>query len=128
MIQTPQYNDELLGISKKIKQELKSRVSMLTSKGKGVLAKSLSVRVKRSYGEITSMSFPFARHGVFVEKGVGRGYTVGSGNSVTRTAKGKVLRARVPKDWQAPIDENMNSISKLVIQFHADAVTDIIVK
>ena len=45
------------------------------------LAKSISVGFKKSYGAISQISFSFARHGLFIHYGVGRGYIL-EGNKV----------------------------------------------
>jgi len=47
------------------------------------LARSISVRFKKSYGAISIISFSFARHGLFISYGLGRGY-VREGNKVKR--------------------------------------------
>lgn len=68
----------------------------------GKLHASIMARVSKQMGVIELVSFSFERHGVFVHKGVGRGYEI-NGNSVTRTAKSTMSAPRNPMPWFNPV-------------------------
>lgn len=68
----------------------------------GKLAKSIETKIHKDFGAIDRLTYNFERHGVFVHKGVGRGYAV-SGSFVTRTAIGDQKRSRVAVEWFNPI-------------------------
>ena len=65
------------------------QTSFVMRKGRmeGKLSESISARLGKKTGVIELVSFSFERHGVFVHKGVGRGYEL-QGNAVVRTAQG----------------------------------------
>jgi len=69
------------------------------SRTEGKLAQSIKSKTKKSYGAVEMISFTFERHGVFVHKGVGRGYPV-SGSAIIENPSGK---ARKPVEWFNPI-------------------------
>jgi hypothetical protein len=68
----------------------------------GKLAQSITSKTKKDYGSVELVSFNFERHGVFIHKGVGRGYEMVSGK-VIRTAKGPQTGTRVPEEWFNPV-------------------------
>lgn len=93
----------------KVKRRLKNQASMFSEgkktsfvmrKGRmeGKLFESISARLSKKMGIIELVSFQFERHGVFVHKGVGRGYRV-NGNAVIRTSKGPMQMPRNPAPW-----------------------------
>jgi len=63
--------------------------------------------LKFDYGKASAIKFQFPRYGVFVEKGVGKGYPMGS---VTN------MRKRVPKEWFSSniTDADLDELSVLV--------------
>ena len=87
------------------------------------LSDSLKSQTKQKYGVIDQASIIFERHGVFVHKGVGRGYKM-VGGTVVRTAKNVVsLTTRVPREWFNPaIDQLMPELIEKLEQINADAV------
>jgi len=87
------------------------------------LSDSLKSQTKQKYGVIDQASIIFERHGVFVHKGVGRGYRM-VGGTVVRTAKSVIpLTSRVPREWFNPaIDQLMPELIKKLEQINADAV------
>ena len=87
------------------------------------LSDSLKSQTKQMYGVIDQASIIFERHGVFVHKGVGRGYKM-VGGTVVRTAKSVVsLTTRVPREWFNPaIDQLMPELIEKLEQINADAV------
>lgn len=90
--QKQEYFDAYVkGWAQTIKQGLVENLNELTNKDKDKqvsknrktpkLSKSISIGFKRMYGTISEVSFRFARHGLFIHYGVGRGY-IREGNSV----------------------------------------------
>ncbi|NQU85802.1 MAG: hypothetical protein HQ541_08585 [Mariniphaga sp.] len=110
-----EQNALILSWIPKVRTALKSNV-LRFSKGKsqsfvirknqkeGKLHQSIKSSTARDLGEIEKISFQFERHGVFVHKGVGRGYEATKG-FVIRTAKGPVLKRRVSVEWFNPVLE-----------------------
>ena len=89
----------------------------------GKLVNSIKPSTKQSFGEIDTISFSFERHGIFVHKGVGRGWEK-DGAMVTRTAKGKQQNGgRNVVDWFNPvIDRNAPELADRIAIVNADAV------
>lgn len=103
------------------RQELKS--SMLSknlNKGEGKLKNSLSYSLMQNYGVVEGVKFQFAKQGVFVEKGVGRGYPLSSGK-VTSVLKGK---RRVAKPWYGDIINK--NIQKLADDLQKNIANDFV--
>jgi hypothetical protein len=112
----------------KVRSALKSKATRFT-KGKtqsfvirgkqmeGKLSSSIQVKTKREGGAVELVSFSFERHGVFIHKGVGRGYEMSSG-FVIRTAKSGSTAERHPQEWFNPtlddfIPELANRLAKI---------------
>jgi hypothetical protein len=98
------------------------------------LADSIRSRTRKDYGVIDRVSFIFERHGVFVHKGVGRGYKMESG-MVVRNAKIEDPmtrepkwweddpRPRLPREWFNPIlEQTLPELSNKLAEINADAV------
>ena len=87
------------------------------------LTDSLRSQTKQKYGVIDQASIIFERHGVFVHKGVGRGYKM-VGGTVVRTAKSVIpLTTRVPREWFNPaIDQLLPELVEKLEQINTDAV------
>ena len=66
------------------------------------LAASIRTRMKQDYGRYDSVSFNFEGHGVFIHKGVGKGYKQ-AGSFVTRTAKIDSSKSRIAVEWFNPV-------------------------
>jgi len=67
----------------------------------GDLQKYIRYSISRDFGIPWKIGFQFPRHGVFVEKGVGRGHPIGRVAQATAAAKGR----RNPKPWFNPVME-----------------------
>jgi len=89
----------------------------------GKLVNSIKPSTKQTYGEIDTISFSFERHGIFVHKGVGRGWEM-TGKLVNRTAKGKMKNGgRNSVEWFNPvIDRNAPILADRIAEVNADAI------
>ena len=91
----------------------------------GKLTNSIKDQYKERYGETYGVSFKFERHGVFVQKGVGRGYSIPTkGGSVVRKNKEPAIgRERLPVDWFNPIiEQHLPELANRLAEIRADAV------
>lgn len=91
------------------------------------LSDSISTQSRKTYGVITGQSFKFERHGVFVHKGVGRGYIIDPPHSmVRRTAKEKhPVRERTPHEWFNPVlERTLPELADKLAEINADAVVN----
>ena len=97
------------------------------SSTEGKLADSIVPKYGKFYGTINRVTFSFERHGVFVHKGVGKGYAIVSG-FVQRTARGtkehgENSRTRQPKDWfNAEIEKNLPELADKLAEINADMI------
>ncbi len=98
------------------------------------LEDSIKSITKKSYGVIDRVTYTFERHGVFVHKGVGRGYEM-QGGMVVRTAKcedpatrqptwwGDDPRQRLPNEWFNPLlEQTLPELADKLAEINADAV------
>lgn len=98
------------------------------------LGDSIKSITKKSYGVIDQITYTFERHGVFVHKGVGRGYKM-QGGMVIRTAKsedpatrqptwwGDDPRPRLPNEWFNPLlEQTLPELADKLAIINADAV------
>ena len=121
-------NKEILRWKSGTTAALKSQIGMLTSEGKGELMKNLSGYVNQDAdGAISSLSWRFPRHGIFLIKGVGRGYVIEDGRVIRAVRKNNTLYMisdtieREPKDWFNPvIEQRIPKLSKMVADYYAD--------
>jgi hypothetical protein len=135
------YNKRVTDWGKDLGNKIRSSIRSLTSKGKGDLVKSLRLNAKKWYGEVDLLAYHFVRHGVFAEKGVGRGYYMSGGVVVRGNKPGKVLTAetmnvnyrlrqvilrsasinRKPTEWFNPVvATNIESLADLISDMDAD--------
>ena len=89
------------------------------------LRASLSSKISRNFGVSDYIGFSFERHGVFVHKGVGRGYQSTNG-IVTRTAKNPAkIRERQPDEWFNPvIGRYVPELADKIAEINADAAVN----
>lgn len=89
------------------------------------LEDSIRTRTRLTYGVITGLSFVFERHGVFVHKGVGRGYQMQKG-FVQRTAKTmENTEVRQPAEWFNPvIEQSLPELADKLAEINADAAVN----
>jgi hypothetical protein len=149
-ISNDEYNQQITNWGTKTGQDLRNSIRMLTSKGKGALLKSLRLKTAKWYGEIDKISYHFDRHGIFLHKGVGRGYRMIGGVVVRVSTPGsvilnkgkfnesKVLKAgpmgifanskvnRKSKEWYNPvIIKNVDKLADMIAEINADRVVNI---
>jgi hypothetical protein len=87
----------------------------------GKLADSITSRTGKHLETIERISFNFERHGVFVHKGVGRGYP-SSGKQKIDNPSGKT---RKPIEWFNPvIDKYIPELADKIAEINADAAVN----
>lgn len=87
---------------------------------------SLKSRTGKNYGVVNSVSIQFERHGVFVHKGVGRGYKM-QGGTVIRTAKSLTPEPgpRFAEEWFNPIlDQTLPELADKLADIGANAAVN----
>ncbi len=86
------------------------------------LSESISFKIGKINAIISNVSFSFALHGVFVQKGVGRGYAIEEG-MVMRTSKDTSEIKRHPNPWLNPvIEQALPGLADKLAEKNADAV------
>lgn len=96
------FNAAIQAWGAKVKSALPSSISSQGIKG-NKLGRSIKDRYFFDYGEIYRIGINFRREGIFVHKGVGRGYVM-SGGTVVKTSKTPGFN-RLPKPWFNPVIE-----------------------
>ncbi len=145
-ISQEEYNDRVSDWGSQLGVKLRSSIRMLAMDGKGDLVKSLRMKTAKWFGEIDKLAYHFDRHGVFMHKGVGRGYMMMAGNVVhvkgyqskasimkmfseERRKKGVTKKdntlKRQPEEWFNPIvQQNIDKLADLVAEVNADRVVN----
>lgn len=89
-----------------------------------LLGQNLTTRVRKDLDEIFMVGFQFPRHGVFIHKGVGRGWQM-NGGTVQRVAKSEYRGEREPKDWlNSEIEKRLPKLADEIVELKADAVVN----
>ncbi len=116
----------------------KTENSIITKDGltEGKLRQSIYTKYHESFGAIDSVTFGFERHGVFVQKGVGRGHGINSGfvvkspESINRD--NQIKKIRTPQDWfNSDVERMLPELADKLAEMNADAVlnaTKILIK
>jgi len=87
------------------------------------LTDSFKGKIHLYYNLADGVTFSFERHGIFVHKGVGKGYT-SSQNMVTKYSKNPNGK-RDKKDWANPVmDKNTPLLADKIAEINADAVVN----
>ncbi len=94
------------------------------------LAQSINGRIYVASGLAEGIGFSFARHGVFVQKGVGSGYQMSNG-MVLKVVKGDGKKSnskkggskpRKPVDWfNGILETNVPELIERIMEINADA-------
>lgn len=140
-----EYNKRVTAWGSALGSKIRMAIRSLTTKGKGDLLKSLRLKTAKWYGEVDKLSYHFVRHGVFVHKGVGRGYIMQGGVVVRGYKPGKVLKAamvtanrsvpskilkpgevnRKPAEWFNPVvNENIEGLADMIAEMDADRMVN----
>jgi hypothetical protein len=139
------YNKKVTDWGSKVAVKLRTSIRTLTRNGKGELLKSLRLKTAKWFGEVDKLSYHFKRHGVFVHKGVGRGYTMWNGSVMKHSGtlaasaaargmktdprfKDRIYKPmdpgrlnRVSKEWFNPIvKSDIDKLADLVAEIQAD--------
>jgi hypothetical protein len=125
--------------------KLRMQIMKLSHKGKGDLARALRFRIRKdALGVLERVSFSFPRHGVFFQKGVGRGYVMEGGKVVRgrKPSKQESLYAKAknrdlyrvvttgdikrhPADWfNGTLDPTIPKLADIVSKYLADATVN----
>jgi len=134
-----QHNSAVSRTGYRIRVQLKQSISRLSMKGKADLMRSLRLRFKYEFGEISQLKYQFSRHGIFFHKGVGRGYIMQGGRVVKGSKKnpmfkpiertGKSRTPRRPKEWFNPVmDREVPKLADLIAKYRADGAAKSIIK
>lgn len=127
-----QQNEAVLKWSSMVQRYLRGAATLFTNGKDGTVIKpgrtekkldaSIVGTTKRQYGVIDRVTYTFERHGVFVHKGVGRGYQM-QGGMVRRVAKSKSTTVRLPAEWFNPVlDQSLPELANKLAVINADAV------
>lgn len=135
------YNAAIRTWGREERGKLGGSLNALGVRATGALVRELGVRYGQRYGQVNYIGFKFARYGVFVEKGAGRGHG-GKKGSRWRTERGELRRTnpasfgrmgaggRPAKPWFNPVMEpGVERLADLVAEHVADmAVKNILIK
>lgn len=114
------FNTQVKSWGDKVIAQLKGSVTSHKIKGR-YLKRSIGTRYRYDSGEIYRIGFKFKRQGVFVHKGVGRGYKA-SGNKVIKVSKTPGFR-RHPKPWFNPvIAASLPELEQIIANYAKTAV------
>lgn len=99
-------NDSARSWARDTRKQLRSALIGVQARQTGDLQKSVRYTTGRSFGVIEWLAFKFNPSGIFVEKGVGKGWPIGG-----KTAMNSV-KARIAKPWYNPvIDRNIGKLA-----------------
>jgi hypothetical protein len=97
------FNSAVKGWTAETHTKLKTALTTAKAVKTGKLRDSLTKKIRTNRDGITSrISYGFERYGVFVEKGVGRGYPatrVTSGSAFAKRGENSTFKGRYPKPW-----------------------------
>lgn len=121
---TEQLNATIRSWTSTTQGQLKANIRALSNKGKGELLR-LTHQYFREYGEINRISFRFPKHGVFFQKGVGRGYKSQNGVVHKVTPSRTQGMNRQPKDWfNATLDQRIPMLAEMLGESWANAAVN----
>lgn len=90
------------------------------------LAASIGSKIGKQFGLSNYIGFQFERHGVFVHKGVGRGYKAAGKGFVIRTAENPPeKRERIAVEWFNPVlSVKVPILADRIAEINADAAVN----
>jgi hypothetical protein len=114
------FNQKLMAWGAKVNAALPGSIS-----AHGIGGKRLSRSIRNTYyyefGEIYRLGFSFAREGIFIHKGVGRGYVM-SGGIVVKLSKSLGFN-RKPKPWFNPVIQSyMQELEDIILSYTDTAI------
>lgn len=130
-LSTEDYNEALIKWGKQSRNKLKRDLNSLTrtekfkllqKAGKSTkqtpatdnnrksLYSSIRLRTKKEFGEINKISFPFMRHGIFLQYGVSRGHS-------KNNRRKKINWLQILYEDQTP---ELNQLADLIASYQAD--------
>ena len=114
------FNEKVKAWSAKVKSDLVPSIRANDISGIK-LSRSIRNTFQTEYGEISRLGFSFARHGIFVHKGVGRGYQARNG-MVVKTSKTPGFN-RQPKPWFNPVVEShLDELGQIIHDHNEKAI------
>jgi len=127
-----QYNKQIIAWKSGVTQALKASVSTLTSKGKGDLLRGIRGYVDfNKQGDPWRMKWKFPVHGMFLFKGVSRGYLLVNDRIIRAVKRGNAVYiidkkfVRQAKDWyNEPIDSRVPQLADIMGSYYADKTVD----
>lgn len=117
-----EFNAAVNRWAKAVEAKAKGKLSVSTSTYSGELLRGFkaSLKYSREGFEARGVSFRFARQGVFVAYGVGRGWNRRKDGSVQVTAKHS-KKPRTPKDWiDSVIEQDIQDLGDIVGEYYGD--------
>lgn len=131
-----QFNDDVAGWSIDITKQLRGNVRMMVKRDEE-LSSSIEPNIYKKDGEAQRIGFSFAREGIYIHKGAGRGQGGFRGGSKWTDRYGKLKKTnplsfykmgtgnRKPIRWFDPIiDKNLPALADLVADYAADMQID----
>lgn len=131
-----QFNDDVDAWRIDITRQLRGNVRILVKQDE-VLSSSIDSNVHKEKGEPDRLGFSFAREGIYIHKGAGRGQGGFRGGSKWTDRHGKLKKTnpesfykmgtgnRTPIRWFDPvIDRNLPALADLVAEYAADMQID----
>ncbi len=128
------FNSKVRAEARKFKLDATTNASSEVANGTGALVASIKQSTGTRDGQIDRVGLKFARHGIYFEKGAGRGKG-GTKGSRWRNAAGetKTTRAnslgkmntgsRKAKPWLNPaLETAKDNIQEVVVDFYQDAI------
>jgi len=132
------FNKDVSKWAYKVRGRLKRNLAQFQN-GRGAMRRFLKTSLRKDQGEIDSISYKFPRHGVFAQKGVGRGHVMQNGKVVRGVKDDTVIRfsskkhgkvgypfapatkSRQPEDWfNAEMDQQVPLLADIVADHKAD--------
>ena len=131
-----QFNSEVKEWMGYVIQDLKGNIALLVQKDE-FLSDSLEPRIYKSKGETERVGFSFAREGIYIHRGAGRGQGGFRGGSKWTDKYGKLKKTnpdsfylmgtgnRQPIRWFDPIiEKNLPKLADIVADYAADMQID----
>ena len=127
-----EYNRKIVAWKSGVTAALKASISTLTSKGKGDLLRGIRGYIDfNKDGDPWRAIWKFPVHGVYIFKGVARGYLLVNGRIIRAVTRGNATYiidkkiVRQPKDWyNEPIDSRVPQLANIMAGYYADKTVD----